>query len=105
MVKPTLRAATPSRFPHTHLVRGGLLMLQPSQALSYYPHSLHVGRNITNPPLTRWVFGAEAFIRRLGAVGRNITNPPLTRWYVRKFDELHNPLLRHLELRRRFRVR
>ena len=50
-----LTGRVPSRFSRTHLVRGGLMMLQPAiRCVSSQKDSLE-GQSIRHPPLTRWV--------------------------------------------------
>ena len=72
MLTPTTRSAVrvprlfSSRFAHTHLVRGGFVMLRPTignvescrdgrEETGREPHCLLVGFSISDPPLTRWV--------------------------------------------------
>ena len=76
MLEPTESLARPSpvystRFPHTHLVRGGWLMLKPEDPVLLSPFISRPQRAQTNCP-------AQLL---LPIVGRNITpDQTLTRW-------------------------
>jgi len=88
MLQPTKSRS--ARSFHTHLVRGGSLMLRPT------------GRRRTAggarspaayPPRQRWVLDVTAYSRKLWSnrftgelfdVGCSINHPPLTRWVCRK---------------------
>jgi len=77
MLEPTAEpavAGVPS-LAHTHLVRGGSLMLEPTVA--------GVPESCAYPPRQRWVVDAGAYSEMTAVcarVGCNITDPPLTRW-------------------------